>query len=110
MKLEGQGKLLRIFVGESARWKGKPLYEELVRKAREHGLAGATAMRGRMGFGANSRLRTTKILRLSEDLPFIVEIVDREENIQKFLPVVEEMVQDGLVTLEAAHIIFYSKS
>ena len=81
-----EGKLLRIFIGESDRWEHKPLYEAIVLKARELGMAGATVLRGAMGFGANSRLHTTKVLRLSEDLPVVVEIVDAEEKIQAFLP------------------------
>ena len=81
MKLEGEAKLLRIFIGESDRWHGKPLYEAIVLKARELQMAGATVLRGPMGFGANSRLHTTKVLRLSEDLPLIIEIVDAEEKI-----------------------------
>ena len=86
MKLEGEGKLLRIFIGESDRWHGKPLYEAIVLAAREQGLAGATVLRGPMGFGANSHIHTAKILRLSEDLPMIIEIVDVENKIHEFLP------------------------
>lgn len=107
MKLEGEGKLLRIFIGESDRWQGKPLYEAIVLAAREHGLAGATVLRGPMGFGANSRIHTAKIVRLSEDLPMIVEIVDVEEKIQTFLPLLDEMVSEGLITLEAVHVVRY---
>ncbi len=107
MKLEGEGKLLRIFIGESDRWHGKPLYEALVQSAREHGLAGATVLRGPMGFGANSRIHTAKILRLSEDLPMIVEIVDLEEKIHDFLPVLDAMVAEGLITLESVHVLRY---
>ena len=107
MKLEGEGKLLRIFIGESDRWHGKPLYEAIVLAAREHGLAGATVVRGPMGFGANSRIHTAKILRLSEDLPMIVEIVDIEHKIHEFLPVLDEMVTEGLITLETVHVLRY---
>jgi PII-like signaling protein len=108
MKLEGQGLLLRVFVGEADRWHGRPLYEALVLKAREMGLAGATVVRGVQGFGAHSRLHTAKVLRLSEDLPMIVEIVDREERIRAFIPVCDEMIRDGLVTLEKVEVLKYS--
>lgn len=107
MKLEGEGTLLRIFIGELDKWHHQPLYEAIVLKARERGLAGATVLRGPMGFGATSRLHTAKILRLSEDLPVIIEIVDKEEKIQAFLPELDQMVGDGLVTLEKVHIITY---
>lgn len=107
MKIEGEGKLLRIFIGESDRWEGKPLYEAIIRKAREAGLAGATAMRGMEGFGAHSRIHTAKILRLSEDLPVIVEIVDRAERVEKFLPQLDAMVSEGMITVEDVHVIAY---
>jgi PII-like signaling protein len=107
MKISEEGQLLRIFVGESDKWEGKPLYEELIFKAREMGLAGATMLRGLMGYGAASRVHTAKILRLSEDLPVIVEIVDSPERIASFLPTIDEMVQEGLVTLERVHVILY---
>ena len=107
MKLEGEGKLLRIYIGESDRWHGKPLYEAVVLAAREHGLAGATVLRGPMGFGANSLIHTAKILRLSEDLPMIVEIVDSEEKIHDFLPLLDEMVAEGMITLETVHVLRY---
>jgi len=107
MKIEGEGKLLRIFVGESDRWKGKPLYEAIVQAVRERGLAGATVFRGMEGFGAHSRIHTTKILRLSEDLPILIEIVDKSERIQTILPLLDEMVTEGLITLENVHIIAY---
>ena len=93
------GKLLRIYLGESDRWQHQPLYEALVFKARELGLAGATVLRGPMGFGASSHLHTAKITRLSEDLPLLLEIVDTEENIRRFLPLLDTMLGDGLVTL-----------
>lgn len=107
MHLPEDGKLLRIFIGESDHWEHKPLYEAIVLKARELGLAGATVLRGPMGYGANSRLHTAKILRLSEDLPLIIEIVDTGENIQRLLPHLDEMVTEGLVTLENVQIIKY---
>ncbi len=108
MKLEGEGCLLRIYIGELDKWHHQPLYEAIVVKAREMGLAGATVLRGPMGFGAHSRLHTAKILRLSEDLPIIVEIVDKEEKINAFLPEMDRMVRDGLITLEKVRVIKYS--
>ena len=99
--------MLRIFIGESDHWHGKPLYEAIVMKARELHIAGATVVRGPMGFGANSRLHTTKILRLSEDLPMIIEIVDAKEKIDELMPHIDEMVQEGLVTLEPVQVIQY---
>ena len=107
MKIPENGQLLRIFIGESDQWHGRPLYEALVLRAREMGLAGATMLRGLMGYGANSRIHTAKLLRLSEDLPVVVEIVDSEEKINAFLPVIDEMVQEGLVTLETIKVIQY---
>jgi PII-like signaling protein len=107
MKISEEGQMLRIFIGESDRWEGKPLYEALVLKAREMGLAGATMLRGLMGYGAASRIHTAKILRLSEDLPVIVEIVDSQEKIASFLPIIDEMVQEGLVTLEKVQVLLY---
>jgi hypothetical protein len=107
MKIPEQGYLLRIFVGESDHWRHRPLYEAIVVKARELHLAGATVTRGVMGFGATSRLHTAKILRLSEDLPLIIEIVDSEEKIEELLPHLDEMVQEGLLTLEKVRVIRY---
>lgn len=107
MKIEGPGQLLRIFVGESDHWQGKPLHEQIVRRARELGLAGATVLRGLAGFGAHSRMHTAKILRLSEDLPLVIEIVDNAERIQPFLPELDRMVDEGLITLEDVHIVAY---
>lgn len=107
MKIEGEGKLLRIFIGEDDCWEGKPLYQAIVERAREAGLAGATVLRGFMGFGANSRVHTTKILRLSEDLPLVIEIVDSEEKINAILPALDEMVSDGMMTLEKVDIVAY---
>jgi uncharacterized protein len=113
MKLAGDGKLLRIFLGESDKYKHQSLYEAIVLKAREMGLAGATVLRGIEGFGAGSRIiHTAKILRLSEDLPLIVEIVDTEEKIRNFIPVIDSLFDEvgcgGLVTLEKAEIIKYT--
>jgi PII-like signaling protein len=99
--------LLRVFLGEDDRHAGKPAYEAIVLKARELHLAGATVLRGPMGFGRSSRLHTAKILRLSEDLPFIVEIVDSEENIDAFLPELDAIMGSGLVTLEKVRVIRY---
>lgn len=107
MKMEGEGQLVRIFIGESDRWEGKPLYEAIVERVRDEGLAGATVLRGLEGFGAASRIHTAKVLRLSTDLPLVIEIVDRPERIQKVLPALDEMVTGGLVTLENVHIIAY---
>jgi uncharacterized protein len=107
MMLPREGHLLRVFIGESDRHQGMPLFEWLVRQAREHGLAGATVLRGLEGFGANSRLHTAKILRLSSDLPIVIEIVDTIEKIESFLPVVDEAVREGLATLERVDVRFY---
>ncbi len=107
MKISEDGQLLRIFIGESDRWHGIPLYEAIVLKAREMGIAGATMLRGLMGFGAASRIHTAKILRLSEDLPIIIEIVDSADKIEALLPVIDEMVGEGLVTLEKVRILQY---
>src|SRR5271165_7680296 len=99
--------LLRIFIGESDRWQHKPLYEAIVLRARELHIAGATVLRGSMGYGKTSRLHTTKILRLSDDLPLIIEIVDSEEKINAFLPELDKMIGGGLVTLEKARVLHY---
>jgi len=107
MKLPPNGQLLRIFIGESDKYQGQPLYEWLVIKAKEEGLAGATVLRGLMGFGANSRIHTSKILRLSLDLPIVVEIVDTPEKIKTFLTCIESVVTEGLVTLEKAVVHIY---
>ncbi len=107
MTLPKDGKLLRIFIGENDRHEGQPLYEWIVRKARESGLAGATVLRGLEGFGAHSRLHTTKVLRLSTDLPIVVEIVDTEDKIEAFFPSIDEAVGEGLVTLEKVEVRFY---
>jgi PII-like signaling protein len=105
--LPEEGKLLRIFVGELDTHEGKPLYQWLIEKARERGLAGATVLRGLAGFGAHSRLHTAKVLRLSVDLPIVVEIVDTEERIEGFLPVIDEAIPEGLATVEKVQIRFY---
>ena len=107
MTIPEDGYLLRVFVGESDKHEGKPLYEWLVLKAREAGLAGATVLRGIEGFGAHSRLHTAKILRLSEDLPIVVEIVDSLERIEAFMPVVDHAIREGLATLERVRVRFY---
>ena len=107
MILPKDGKLLRVFVGESSKHEGMPLYEWIVRRAREHGLAGATVLRGLEGFGANSRLHTAKILRLSSDLPIVIEIVDTEENIEAFLPTVDAAIGEGMATIEKVEVRWY---
>ena len=107
MILPKDGKLLRIFIGENDKYEGSPLYEWIVLKARERGLAGATVLRGFMGFGAHSRLCTAKILRLSSDLPIVVEIVDTEEKIEAFLPLVDDAIVEGLVTVERVEVRLY---
>jgi len=107
MKIPEEGHLLRIFIGESDKWQGKPLYEAIVIKARELHMAGATVLRGPMGFGAHSRMHTAKILRLSEDLPIVIEIVDSAAKINTLMPFIDEAVQEGLVTLERVRVIKY---
>jgi PII-like signaling protein len=107
MEVPRDSLLLRIFVGESDRFEHKPLYEAIVLKAREMHLAGATVLRGPMGFGKSSRMHTAKILRLSMDLPMVIEIVDSEERINAFLPVLEDMISGGMVTLERVKVIEY---
>jgi uncharacterized protein len=107
MQIPTDAVLLRIFIGENDHWEHKPLYEAIVLKARELHLAGATLLRGQMGFGKTSRLHTTKILRLSMDLPLVIEIVDSEEKINSFLPLLDEMMTGGLVTLEKVRVIDY---
>lgn len=107
MHLPQDAMLLRIFIGESDRWHHQPLYEAIVLKARELHLAGATVLRGPMGFGKSSRLHTAKILRLSMDLPVVIEIIDSEEKLTAFLPILDEMIKGGLVTLEKVKVIDY---
>jgi len=107
VKIEGEGQLLRIFIGESDHWEGRPLHEAIVLAARERGLAGATVLRGLAGFGATSRIHTVKVLRLSEDLPIVVEIVDQEDRIAGFLPALDKMVSEGMITLEKVNVLVY---
>jgi hypothetical protein len=107
MKLPYESSLLRVFIGESDKANGRPLYEVIVEEARKRGMAGATVLRGFIGFGANSRIHTSKILRLSEDLPIVIEIVDAEEKIEAFLPALDNMVDEGMVTLEKVKVIAY---
>jgi len=107
MKITGPGKLVRIFIDESDQWYHKPLYTAIVQRAHEEGLAGATVLRGIEGYGAHSRIHTMRILRLSEDLPIVIEIVDKEERINAFLPILDEMVGEGLVTIENVEILTY---
>jgi PII-like signaling protein len=107
MQLQQMAVLLRILIGDGDRFDGKPLYEAIVLKAREHGLAGATVLRGPMGFGHSSQVHTAKILRLSENLPVVVEIIDTKEQIDSFLPMLDEMMTGGLVSLEEVRILRY---
>ncbi len=107
MELPQEGYLLRIIIGESDRHEGTPLYEWIVVKAREYGVAGATVVRGMMGYGANSRIKTTSILRLSEDLPVIIEMIDTKEMLEQFLEILDPVLNEGLVTFEKMHIRMY---
>ena len=112
MKLEGTGKLLRIFIGEDDHIDKKPFYEVIVRRAKEHGMAGATVVRGVESFGAGSRIHTAKLLEISEDLPFVIEIVDTDEKIDEFLPIVEDLFEragcGGMITEEKVNVIHYA--
>ena len=110
MKLPEEGHLLRVLIGETDTYEGAPLYEKIVLKARELNLAGATVIRGIMGFGADSRMHTAKLLRLSEDMPVIIEMVDTEENLNKLIPFLDKSVLEGLVTLEKVRVIKYRHS
>ncbi|HXP74850.1 MAG TPA: DUF190 domain-containing protein [Stellaceae bacterium] len=110
MQLPENAMLLRIFLGQDERHEHQPLYEAIVMKAREHHLAGATVLRGPLGFGHSSRIHTTKVLRLSQDLPMVVEIVDSEAKITDFLPVLDTMIGSGLVTLEKVQVLRYGPS
>jgi PII-like signaling protein len=110
MRLEGEGKLLRLFIGESDTWHGRPLYQAIVERVRQEGLAGATVLRGIEGFGADSHLHTSRILRLSEDLPVVIEIVDTPEQIDRVVPILDEMVGEGMLTLERVQIVSYRSS
>jgi PII-like signaling protein len=109
-RLEGEGKLLRLFIGKSDTWHGKPLYQAIVERVRKEGLAGATVVRGIEGFGADSHLHTSRILRLSEDLPVVIEIVDTPEQIDRVVPILDEMVGEGMLTLERVQIVSYRSS
>src|SRR2546425_6797194 len=109
MQIPQDAVLLRIFLGESDRWHHQPLYEAILLKAREMHLAGATVLRGPMGFGKSSRLHTSKILRLSEDLPLLIEIVDSEDSINRFLPILDKMMTSGLITLEKVQVLQYGE-
>ena len=108
MRIEGQAKLVRIYIGETDRWQGQPLYMAILLKAREMGLAGGTVFRGIAGYGANSVIHTANILRLSEDLPVVIEIVDTDEKIQAFLPVLDEMVKEGLIVMREVEVVKYA--
>lgn len=107
MKMQGTGLLVRIYIGESDTWQGRPLYEAIVHLLRERGLAGATVLRGIEGFGARQRIHSTRILSLSGDLPILVEAVDREDRIRAVLPELDAMVRDGLITLERVEVVAY---
>ena len=107
MKIEGPGKQLRIFIGESDRWHHRSLADAILEMLRSEGLAGATVLRGVAGFGANSRIHTAHVLRLSEDLPVVIEVIDRTDRIEKVLPKLDEMVEEGLVVLSDVEIILY---
>lgn len=111
MKIEGKGKLLKIFIGESDKWHGEPLYHAIIKKIKENGLAGATIIRGIEGFGANSRIHSTRVLRLSEDLPIVIEVIDKEERINAIIKVLDDMITEGLmIVIQDVEIIKYAKS
>ncbi len=110
MKIEGPGLLVRIYIGESDQWHGRPLYQQIVEKLRGRGIAGATVLRGIEGYGAKAHLHTTRILRLSEDLPVLIEVVDQEDRIRAILPELDTMVGDGLITLEPIEVIVHRSS
>ncbi len=110
MKLSGEVELLRVFIGESDRHHGRPLYEVIVEMARSEGLAGATVLRGTLGFGANSRIHTAKVLRLSEDLPMVVEIVDTADKLTPFLQKLDAIITEGLITLEKVRVLAYRQN
>lgn len=107
MKLEGTGLLVRIYLGESDRWHGRPLYQAIVERMRERGMAGTTVLRGIEGFGAQQHLHSTRILSLSEDLPILVEVVDTQEKVRAVLPELDEMLDDGLITIEKVEVVTY---
>src|SRR5438876_4765599 len=110
MDIVGPAKLLRIYIGESDKWHGKPLASAIVGRLRQEGIAGATVTRAVEGFGANSRIHTARVLRLSEDLPLVIEVVDRAERLEQVLPIIDEMVGDGLVTLSDVEVVHYRHS
>jgi PII-like signaling protein len=110
MRTEGQAHLLRIFINESDRWEGRALYEAIVRAAREQGLAGATAMRAIEGFGAGGRIHSVKVLHLSEDVPIVIEVIDTPERIASFLPTIDKIVAEGIVTVEKIHVLTYRRN
>jgi uncharacterized protein len=110
MNLPQEAELLRVFIGESDKWHGRPLYEVIVEEARKRNMAGATVLKGVLGFGADSRIHSAKILRLSEDLPLVIELVDKPERIAEFLPQLDTMIDEGLVTLEKVRVIAYRHS
>ncbi len=107
MRIEGPGKWLRIYIGETDRWHGKPLYQAIVEMLRAEGIAGATVVRAVEGFGAHSRIHTARVLRMSEDLPFVIDVIDRAERIERVLPRLDEMVQEGLVVLLDVNVVMY---
>ena len=107
MRIDGQGLLVRIYIGESDQWEGRPLYQAIVGLLRDRGIAGATVLRGIEGFGANAHLHTSRILRLSEDLPVLIEVVDQEDRVRAILPELDGMVSDGLITLEKVEVLAY---
>jgi PII-like signaling protein len=107
MKLEGTGLIARVYISESDTWEGRPLYEAIVQRLRERGIAGTTVLRGIEGYGKRSVLHTTRILRLSEDLPIVVEVVDREDRLRAVLPELDSMVADGMITLQPVEVIVY---
>lgn len=110
MKIQGVCQCLRIYIGESDRHKGKPLYQAIVEEARALGLAGATVLRGMVGFGANSHLHTVRLLRLSEDLPIVVELVDRAERLDTIMPFLDQVIREGLVTRKEVEVVYYRTS
>ena len=107
MRIDGQGLLVRIYIGESDQWEGRPLYQAIVGLLRDRGIAGVTVLRGIEGFGANAHLHTSRILRLSEDLPVLIEVVDQEDRVRAILPELDGMVSDGLITLEKVEVLAY---
>ncbi|HBY47540.1 MAG TPA: DUF190 domain-containing protein [Thermomicrobiales bacterium] len=107
MKIQGPGKWLRVYIGESDRWQGKPLFQAIVEMLRREGVAGATVLRGIEGFGAHSRIHTARILRLSEDLPLVIDVVDSAERIERILPMLDDMVNEGLITVIDVEIVKY---